>query len=364
MKAIVFGILLFAWNAQAQGDKFSNPLLYQGLVNNENYLKVARIAENYKRRNTINAGWLNVFRSWNSAETLQNRSALDNKRSPEMMIFDMDRGQPMDWSKVTLDQDGIPSTSDAQFTLTLDTTNINDRNAPVVLILLSNQHVINDYLSNSAYLEIRKMGVILAVMEYPGFGTSVGIASKKSWITATQDSVKYLSYLTEKKIFLLGHSIGGPLALETAATPEMNGFVAGAMSYGGFTTLTEMAKDQSENGLLKFLSPYIAQLTMRENIIDGISGLRTLAKNRIHALIMHGEKDGAVPVRHAKLYAKEVARLSLESGVKIKIFPDLIHEEVNNFSRGVDKSERDFHLVWGEILNFLKDATIPENLFR
>lgn len=362
MKFITVAFLLATLSAHAQTETLADPLLHQGLINNENYVKVVRIADNYKKRNTINAGWMNVFRTWNSAETLQNRTALENKRSPEMMIFDMDRGQPLDWANVTLDRDNNPSTSEAQFSLALDTTNLENPEAPVVLILLSNQHVLNDYLSNNAYLEIRKMGIVLAAMEYPGFGVSVGIASKKSWIKATQDSVRYLHSITGKKIYLLGHSIGGPLALETAATPEMKGLVGGAMSYGGFTTLTEMAKDQGDTFLMQFFAPMIARLTMAQNIIDGISGLKTLARNGIPALIMHGENDGPVPVRHTKLYAKEVQRLRIGDMVKTKIFPGLIHEEVNNFSRGVEQSERDFHLVWDEIRNFL-DATNQHSIF-
>ncbi len=345
--------------SQQVSQKLSDPLLHQGVINEANYLKVANIAATYKKRNTTNMAWMNVFRTWNSAETLQNRTALENKRSDNLMIFEMDQGKPLDWSRVTVDKEGNPNTSESQFAMALDTTNVLNVDAPVVLILLSNQHVLNDYLSNNAVDELRKMGVIIAVMEYPGFGVSIGAANKKSWISATQQAVRFLNSVTEKKIFLLGHSIGGPLAFETAATPEVNSLVGGALSYGGFTTLKEMSKDQAGGKVLSFLAPMITRLMMRGNMIDGVSGLEKLAQNKTPVLAMHGELDGPVPVRHTLIYERKMAPLRAKYSnaiLKTRVFPGLIHEEVNNFSRGIKKSEDDFYLVWSEILNFIRSV--------
>lgn len=333
--------------AQKVSEKIKNPALHQALINNENYSQVVRIAEDYKKRNSLNPGWLNAFRTWNSGETLQNRTALDNKRTDNMLIFEMNQGQPLKWPEAKI--------SDSHFALALDTTNITDKEAPVVLILLSNQHVLNDYLSNNAFLEIRKMGFVLAVMEYPGFGISLGLANKKTWLSATAQAVQYLQFLTDKKIYLLGHSIGGPLALEAAATSALDNSVAGVISYGGFSTMTEQAKDQDNRAVISFFAPLIAKATMYQNLIDGVSGLKKLENNNVGVLILHGENDGPVPVRHAKIFQKEMNKLKPQNSeiFRVKIFSEMAHEEVNNFTPSIQKSEDDFYQIWNEIKSFV-----------
>jgi fermentation-respiration switch protein FrsA (DUF1100 family) len=344
---------------QAVQERLSDPRLSQGLISSENYEKVVKIAENYRKRNSLNPGWLNIFRTWNSGETLQNRTALENRRNNEMMIFDMDRGQPMDWSQVQLDQDSNPSVSQSQFAMALDRTHISDPDAPVVLILLSNQHILNDYLSNNAPDELRKMGVVMAAMEYPGFGVSIGCANKASWLQAVHEAVAYLHFLTGKKIYVLGHSIGGPLSLEASSAPEMNDLVAGALSYGGFTSLIEQSKDQESNPVINFFSKPIGRVVVGKNNIDGLSALDRLARNGIRTLVMHGQNDGPVPVRHALLYQEKMKKLQLElQDMRTAIFPGLAHEEVNNFSLGIQKSEEGFHKVWNEIIDFIRRSNL------
>src|SRR4051812_10249019 len=89
----------------------------------------------------------------------------------------------------------------------------------------------------------------------------------------------------------------------------MANFLGGAISYGGFTTLTEMAKDQKDNPLLSFFAPFITRSMMRNNLIDGVRGLETIARSGIPLLALHGELDGPVPVRHTYAYEKEFAQL-------------------------------------------------------
>lgn len=332
----------------------SEPLLHQGLVNANNYEKLNKLSQNYPKHNTMNLGWLSVFRNYNSSETLQNRTALENFRSDHLMIFDMDGDIPLDWSKVTIDAQNEPSASEAQYALALDTRNIAELSSPVLLLCLSNQHTINDYLSNNAHEEIAKMGVTLAVLEYPGYGVSVGRGSKRSWLTATRNAVAFLSRVTQKKVYLLGHSIGGPLVLEAASSDMMKDRVAGAISYGGFTNIYEMSKDQMTGVIPRLVSKPMIWLTLRKNLIDGLGSIESLARNHIPTLILHGAYDGAVRRHHLDAYAVEISRVKerfQDAVLETELFPDLYHEEVNNYSRPAHDG---FYTVWGSILRFLK----------
>lgn len=304
-----------------------------------------------------------MFRRYNSGETIQNRTALDRKASPNRLIFDMDGDQPLDWTNVKLDAKNQANFSESQYTLALETTHINNKNSPVILLLLSNQHVINDYLSNPASDELTRLGYTVAVLEYPNYGTSLGRASLQSWLSASRGAVRALNRITQKKIYIVGHSVGGPLALQAAAGDDVAGKVAGVVTYGGFSNLYEMAVDQDSNFFVKLFAKPITFITLYDNIIDGIGQLSTLATKRVPILILHGQNDGAVPPRHTELYSDEISKIRRVAHrqplplMETKIFPDLYHEEINNFSA---ERPADFADVWREIGNFISKSSSGE----
>ena len=90
--------------AKRVNQKLQDPLLNQGIINERNVEIIDRLGQNYPKMNTINVGWLSLFRRYNSSETMQNRTALNNLRSDNQMIFDMDGTQPVDWNKVRINK--------------------------------------------------------------------------------------------------------------------------------------------------------------------------------------------------------------------------------------------------------------------
>lgn len=334
-------------------EKLSHPLLNQGMINTKNVEKVDLLGRNYSKRNTLNSVWLGLFRRYNSSETAQNRTALDSKRSETQLIFEMDGLSPIDWDQVTIDENNDPNISDSSYALSLETSNVHNPESPILLVLLSNQHVILDYLSNGAQEQLKERGATVAVLEYPGYGASVGVAGKKNWLTAAMNASQFLSELTGRKVTLVGHSIGGPLALETASQNGMGQFIEGVVSYGGFSTTYNMAKDHVTNPFLKFFSGSIVWTMAREHNIDGLSGLDNVIENGIRGLILHGEHDGAVPPRHTQIYAKALKKLERRHhdniGIETHIFPNLYHEEVNNYS---EFSAHGFYVVWDSIYDY------------
>ena len=228
------------------------------------------------------------------------------------------------------------------------------RHPLLFLILLSNQHVILDYLSNNAGKELAKLGYTVAVLEYPGYGVSVGKSSKKSWLQATYNAARFLNQVTEKKIYLVGHSIGGPLAFETASLKGSENYIAGAISYGGFSNVYEMTKDQVDNKILTMLGKPMAFFTVgKKNNIDGLQ-MKKLAQKSIKALVLHGAKDGAVKAHHLKSYQRDIKKAKKRypnAILETKLFAQHYHEEVNNFSQFAQEG---FYRVWDRISQFIE----------
>ena len=363
------GIACCALTTYAQSDyqstileRISNPLMHQQLINTNNYQLLNKLSQNYPKQNTINVGWLSIFRRYNSGETVQNRTALNTHINSKTMIFDLDGDKLLDWSKININANNEANFSEAQTTLAIKTQNLGNIHSPVVLMLLSNQHTVIDYLNNPAADKLTELGYTVAVMEYPNYGVSLGRGSLQSWLSATRGATLFLNKLTGKKITLVGHSVGGPLALHAAASDIMKDRVQSVISYGGFTDLYEMSKDQQSNPVLKFFAKPIAFLTVRDHIIDGIGSLNKLAQMKTPVLILHGEHDGAVTQRHLEMYNNKINSIAAQSkssvNMKTVLFPGFYHEEVNNFSAA---KPSDFLTVWKTIETFLKSTLIQKN---
>ena len=182
----------------------------------------------------------------------------------------------------------------------------------------------------------------------------MGLASLNAWLSATQGTVQFLNNLTGRKVYIVGHSIGGPLAIQAAAGEGVNGMVAGVITYGGFSELYKMAKDNQEHKILKLFSKFIVKLTLSNNIINGVGNLEAMMDKSIPTLIMHGQNDGAVLPTHLLEYKKQkehLAETKFEKSnyVATYIFPHLYHEEINNYSK---VRPQDFQDVWTTIQNY------------
>ncbi len=367
-KILVLTICLFSCGVWAEDyasevkEKLENPIFNQGIINSHNIDTINSLGRNYARQNSINPGWLGLFRRYNSSETMQYRTILETFRTSSMMIFEFDDVEIFDWKNISVDHKNDVNLRASVSALAIDTTHILREDSPVFLMLLSNQHVISDYLSNPALKQLVKRGAVVAVMEYPGYGISVGQAGKQSWLEAVSNSVNILHDITGKKVYLVGHSIGGPLALEAAAQPQNVEFVAGAISYAGFTNVYEMAKDHVTSPALKFFSQPITWLTARNHNFNGVQ-MEALARQETPALILHGEYDGAVTPRHFYMYKQNIIE-TLEKYPSAKLesmlFEDHYHDEINNFISIMPES---FNVVWDRIFEFVSEIEFKSSQF-
>lgn len=331
--------------------------LNQGLTNT-NALKVMHERERFfTQRGTTNPGRSNMFPRDNRGETHQNRIALNNWRKRGFLVFDIDvnankQVDVLDWSKVN----SLKQISSALTTLTIDTTNMEDKNSPVVMVFLSNQQHTNDFLSTESYEELRRLGVTLVVFEYPGTGASLGLPDLKAWHVAGVGAINILSKRLQKKVFLVGHSLGGGTVFDLPRDPEAVKKIAGVVSYGGIFSTHEASKTQVDWGvewMNNFINPIIAKL-MAPGSYDSTEGMLMMAKNQVPALVMHGTNDPSVSFKHLKVFEVEMNKLKktyTRANFQTVVYENYQHEEI--FSNGLPE----FYQVWSDIVSFINEAS-------
>jgi dipeptidyl aminopeptidase/acylaminoacyl peptidase len=124
------------------------------------------------------------------------------------------------------------------------------------------------------------------------------------------DLLGALDYLSSRgvdraRIGVLGFSLGGAVALMTCAHPGTAGAV---VADGAFADLWMMIR-RSQQGTRRWLGVLNPGLAVMARILHGIdigevSPARSVAASDLPVLIIHGELDSHVPVKHAELLAR------------------------------------------------------------
>lgn len=156
-------------------------------------------------------------------------------------------------------------------------------------------------------LHDRNFGVLL-------FDCRASGNSEGSWSSAGYferfDLLGALDYMADRgvareRLGVLGHSMGGAIALMACSTP---GTAAAVVSDSAFADLWLMIK-RAQKGVLKPLSVANPGMGLMARLLFGVeisevSPARSLALSETPVLIVHGEEDRVVPLSHARLLAK------------------------------------------------------------
>lgn len=148
-----------------------------------------------------------------------------------------------------------------------------------------------------------RLGFSVLAIDYRGYGRSSDRFPNESRVY--EDARIGLQYLTDtlkiapERIFLFGHSLGGAIAIETAARHRD---LAGLMIEGSFTSTLEVANNRKSYAMF----PLDWILTQRFNSIDKVATLT------MPILFIHGTDDSVVPsFMSEKLYAAATAEKQL-----------------------------------------------------
>jgi hypothetical protein len=179
------------------------------------------------------------------------------------------------------------------------------------------------YLSPLGALGYR---VILA--EYPGYGRREGRLGEKSFVDDTRETVRIAAETDPGPVYLLGESLGCGVVAGAARDDSLK--IAGILLITPWNTLLAVAKDHY---------PHLPVGWFMKDRYDNAENLKSF---RQRIAVVGAERDGVVPVRHAR----ELFAL-LPGDNKMWILPGAGH---NDWPLRMDTAK------WREILDFLANT--------
>lgn len=148
------------------------------------------------------------------------------------------------------------------------------------------------------------------LIDYPGYGECEGSPDPDAIRENAKGAVAAAAKATgvdltgePNKLRAFGHSLGAAAAL--IAVEECD--IPGVVCYAPFTSTPDMAR-------IKFM---VSKDIPIQHVFDNRIGLKALAANKGHAWILHGDRDGVVPVDMSRTLAeefKEVVDLTVVAG--------------------------------------------------
>ena len=135
------------------------------------------------------------------------------------------------------------------------------------------------------------LGISVLIFDYRGYGKSGGAPSEAAMY---EDAEAALEFLRSDKgldpaesIVLFGRSLGGAVAVETAARHRVRGLVLES----AFTSVRDMARRTH---------PYLPSSLVTRMIESRFDALSRIPDVRSPVLILHGDRDDLVPLEHGQ----------------------------------------------------------------
>lgn len=313
------------------------------------------VAKSYKERTSANPVKLNFYAADNKGETLQNRMALANISSANNYLsMDMDGSAPIDWTRQADCRDAGKTAN--YYLLSLHESVKSRPDMPIVLNFVSNTHVAADIIGTGVGAKMAERGLAQVVFEYPGYGAALGATNAKSAIEDGVAAVRFLrAQYPNRKIYLLGHSIGAGFSYEVAA--RIGEELAGVLIYGGIKSVMRQVEDQQGVGP-DFVSKFVlwvlsgdGELLDFEKAVD-----RILARNpKLKFAILHGRNDYSVPPGHVDGVWNSINQVlksrvspAAQKNFYVEILNDIGHENVN-----FPADQRKFDRIWSIYSDFI-----------
>ena len=157
---------------------------------------------------------------------------------------------------------------------------------PTIIFHHGNAEFIDDWAS--LLPDVRRLGVGLLLLEYPGYGRSTGAPSERSVTAAAVAAFDWLQSeagVQPDRIVAMGRSLGGGAALALSRHRP----VAGIIVQSTFTGVGALARSAY------LLPPFLAR--------DPFDNLGALKAFDGPVLVLHGRKDRMIPFHHGERLA-------------------------------------------------------------
>jgi fermentation-respiration switch protein FrsA (DUF1100 family) len=170
--------------------------------------------------------------------------------------------------------------------------------APLLFFAHGNGELIDFW--PEAFVEVRRLGLAVLLVEYPGYGRSGGSPSRTSIRAAFEAAYDWASSsagVDARRIVFYGRSLGGAVVAELSSSRR----AAALILESSFTSTMALAG--------RFLSPSFL-------VRDRFDTLAAVERYRGPLLVLHGAADEVVPVEHGRKLAAagRVEPLILECG--------------------------------------------------
>jgi uncharacterized protein len=155
-----------------------------------------------------------------------------------------------------------------------------------------------------------KLGFAVLRFDYAGCGESEGEYGDNEFacfIDQTKEAISFGSKLTcinEHAITLIGHSLGGAVAVCTAADDErINNVITWSAVGNPFADIKEIVGYNGEHPVIDHLGYAITEEFLLS--LQAFSPLEAIKKFRGSALFIHGTGDPVIPSHYCSVYYKE-----------------------------------------------------------
>jgi alpha-beta hydrolase superfamily lysophospholipase len=169
----------------------------------------------------------------------------------------------------------------------------------LILVLHGNAENLSTHVNSVLWLV--KEGYSVFIFDYRGYGRSEGkpdIAPVHRDADAALKFALTLSEANNRKIVVLGQSVGGAIAVYTVAHSPEKDRIAALIIDSAFSSYRKIAREK----LGGFFLTWPFQYPLSFLVSDSYSPVRCLKEvSPVSLLILHGENDPVVPIHHGKI---------------------------------------------------------------
>ncbi len=166
---------------------------------------------------------------------------------------------------------------------------------------------------------LAQFGLDVITFDYRGYGKSQGSPDREGLILDGRAALRHMNNLPPPRI-LVAQSLGGAVAVPSLAL-EPQAQIDGLVIESSFASYRGITQDK----LASFWLSWPLQWPLSFLVSDDYSAVDYASRIKIPAIVVHGDRDGAVPIEQGKqLYAalgsKDKGFWHVENGTHIRAF--------------------------------------------